>query len=221
MFTSIFSGSLSICCTAVQVTSTLWGCLKTSVYALFVGTGVRYYIFSDEGDRVKTYLFKTFASMFAGSLALASSTMPSNGSVIREKNISFSLAEEAAKEAVSTCASKGYQVTATVVDRAGDVKVIYRADGAGPHTIDASRRKAYTSASAKNGTTAMLSASQGNPAAQNLGQIDGFLLLGGGLPIRSGEAVIGAIGVGGAPGGPLDDLCAQAGIDKIADRISH
>lgn len=140
--------------------------------------------------------------------------------VLVQKNISLNLAHMAAQAAVENCLASGYQVAATVVDVAGDVKATLRADGAGPHTADASRRKAYTSASAKNTTSAMLAASQSNPAAQNLGQIDGFLLLGGGIPIRVGSIVIGAIGVGGAPGGPLDEVCAQAGIDKIKDKLT-
>lgn len=166
----------------------------------------------------KRFTVLTVALLAASPVALAAS--PSAGFKI-ESNITLALAEEAAKEAVANCATKGYQVAATVVDKAGDVKAIFRADGAGPHTIDASRRKAYTSASAKNGTSAMLATSQSNPAAANLGAIDGFLLLGGGLPIRAGSIVIGAIGVGGAPGGPLDDQCAQAGIDKIKDRLGN
>jgi uncharacterized protein GlcG (DUF336 family) len=52
-----------------------------------------------------------------------------------------------------------------------------------------------------------------------LGQIDGFLILGGGVPIRAGDEIIGAIGVGGAPGGHLDDQCAEAAIAKIRDRL--
>jgi len=62
--------------------------------------------------------------------------------------------------------------------------------------------------------------SQKNPGAQNLGQIEGFLLLGGGMPVRAGNDVIGAIGVGGAPGGHLDDQCAQAAIDRIKGRLN-
>ncbi len=93
-------------------------------------------------------------------------------------------------------------------------------DRAGPHTIDSSRRKANTSASLRVNTTALLELSQKNPAAANLGQIDGFMLVGGGLPIRAGSEVIGGIGVGGAPGGHLDDQCSQAGIDKIKDRLN-
>jgi uncharacterized protein GlcG (DUF336 family) len=50
--------------------------------------------------------------------------------------------------------------------------------------------------------------------------IDGLLILGGGLPIHAGDEVIGAIGIGGAPGGHLDDQCAEAGIAKIRDRLN-
>jgi uncharacterized protein GlcG (DUF336 family) len=137
-----------------------------------------------------------------------------------EKNIPLAIANEIAAAAVAECQAKGYAVTATVVDRAGQIKAVQRADNAGPHTIDASSRKAYTSASARGNTTAMMEASQKNPGAQNLGQIPGFLLLGGGMPIRAGNDVIGAVGVGGAPGGHLDDQCALAAIEKVKDRLN-
>ncbi|WP_374029670.1 heme-binding protein [Bdellovibrio bacteriovorus] len=138
-----------------------------------------------------------------------------NAATVDEKNITMDAALIISQAAVENCASKGYAVAATVVDASGDTKVTLRNEAAGPHTLDASRRKAYTSASAKQPTSAMLATSQSNPTAQNLGQIDGFLLLGGGIPIRINNIVVGAIGVGGAPGGPLDDQCAQAGIDKL------
>ena len=136
-----------------------------------------------------------------------------------EKNLPLALANEAAGAAVEACRAKGWLVSAAVVDRAGILLVQQRADGAGPHTLDSSRRKAYTSASMKSPTTALMEMTLKNPSALNLSKIDGFLLLGGGLPIRAGDEVIGAIGVGGAPGGPLDDQCAEAGIDKIRDRL--
>lgn len=60
----------------------------------------------------------------------------------------------------------------------------------------------------------MLLASQTNPEAQNLGQIDGFLLLGGCIPLKMAGIIIGGIGVGGAPNGTIDEICAQAGIDS-------
>ena len=101
----------------------------------------------------------------------------------------------------------------------GAVDAVQRGDGAGPHTLEASRLKAYTSASAKNTTLAIMEGSQKNPAAANLGQIPGYLLLGGGVPVKVGNEVIGAVGVGGAPGGHLDEQCAVAGIAKVQDLL--
>lgn len=147
----------------------------------------------------------------------ARSNSSSKQPLVINQNISMEMAQTAVLAAIESCAAKGYQVSATVVDSSGVLVASARADGAGPHTVSASRRKAYTAASARNATSAMLATSQSNPTAQHLGDIDEFLLLGGGLPIRSDSgAVIGGIGVGGAPGGPIDEQCAQAGLDKLA-----
>lgn len=116
-------------------------------------------------------------------------------------------------------AANAQAVAATVVDRAGQVRAQLRADNAGPHTLEASRLKAYTSASAKNSTSAIMEGSQKNPGAANLGQIPGYLLLGGGLPVKAGNEVIGAVGIGGAPGGHLDEQCAKAAIDQVQELL--
>jgi uncharacterized protein GlcG (DUF336 family) len=159
---------------------------------------------------------KTLA--FAAVAALVS-TAASAQAVRTERNISLDLANQIAAATVADCSAKGYNVTATVVDRGGLVRAVQRADNAGPHTLDASRQKAYTSASARNATTAMLEAVQKNPGAATLVDIPGFLVLGGGVPIRAGNDVIGAVGVGGAPGGHLDEQCALAGIDKVKEAL--
>ena len=152
-------------------------------------------------------------------LLLAAATGATAQGVRTEKNMSLALAQEAAAEAVSACLKNGYNVSATVVDRAGQNRAQLRGDLAGPHTISTSQRKAYMSASTRGNTSATVENVLKNPASAGIGQIEGFILLGGGMPIRSGNEVIGAIGVGGAPGGHLDDQCAQAGIDKIKDRL--
>lgn len=133
--------------------------------------------------------------------------------------MSLPLASQIAAEAVSACAANGYAVSAAVVDRAGVVRALLRADNAGAHTIGASQQKAWTSASAKNTTLAMMEGSQKNPAAANLGDIPGFLLLGGGVPIKVGNETIGAVGVGGAPGGHLDEQCAVAALEKVKGQL--
>lgn len=156
-------------------------------------------------------------ALAAGLAALA---FNAGAQVRSERQMPLNLALEAAQAAVADCGTRNYAVTATVVDRAGQVKAVVRADNAGPHTVDASRRKAYTSASSRTPTTGMMENIQKNPQAQFLYLIDGFLPVGGGMPIRVGNEVIGAIGVGGAPGGQLDDQCAQAGIGKIQERLN-
>ncbi|MFH6597454.1 heme-binding protein [Ectopseudomonas khazarica] len=132
-----------------------------------------------------------------------------NGAVLNEGNLSTADAQKLASATVAACSAKGYNVSASVVDRAGLLKAFARADNAGPHTIEASRAKAFTSASAKAPTLAIMENAQKNPGAANLTDIPGFLLLGGGVPVKAGDTVIGAIGVAGAPGGHLDAQCAD------------
>ena len=152
------------------------------------------------------------------ALTLAAS-LASAQAVRTEKNMSLELANQIASATVAACSADKFNVTATVVDRAGSVRAVQRADNAGPHTLGASQEKAYTSASAKNTTLAMMEGAQKNPAAANLVYIPGFLLVGGGVPVKVGNEVIGAVGVGGAPGGNLDEQCAMAALDKVKELL--
>jgi len=152
------------------------------------------------------------ALLAASALAQAQSAQPL---VRSERTVSLELANQIAAATVAACSANGHAVTATVVDRAGHVRAVQRADNAGPHTLEASRLKAWTSASARNTTLAMMEASQKNPAAANLKDIPGYLLLGGGVPVRAGNEVIGAVGVGGAPGGHLDEQCALSALETV------
>lgn len=158
----------------------------------------------------------------AAALLVASLAAPLTAgaqSVRTERNMSLDLANRLAAETVAACAAGGYAVTATVVDRAGSVRAVQRADLAGPHSVDSSLRKAYTSASIRNSTSAVMEAAQKNPGAANLVHMPGFLLLGGGVPVRAGNEVIGAVGVGGAPSGQLDEQCATAAIETLREAL--
>ncbi|WP_066268782.1 GlcG/HbpS family heme-binding protein [Hydrogenophaga palleronii] len=159
----------------------------------------------------------TKASILA--LTLSAASLAGAQSVRTEKNMSLDLANRIASATVAACSAAGHNVAVTVVDRAGGVRAVQRADNAGPHTLEASRLKAYTSASAKNTTLAMMEAAQKNPAAANLVNIPGYLLLGGGVPVKVGNEVIGAVGVGGAPGGHLDEQCAVAALDTVKELL--
>ena len=148
---------------------------------------------------------------------LAATSLAQAQAVRSDKNLSLELANQIAAAGVAACQASGYAVTTTVVDRAGGVRAVQRADNAGPHTLEASRLKAYTSASAKNNTLAMMETAQKKPGAANLVNIPGFLLLGGGVPVKVGNDVIGAVGIGGAPAGNLDEQCPIAALDKVKD----
>jgi uncharacterized protein GlcG (DUF336 family) len=134
----------------------------------------------------------------------------------RETVLPLSLAAKAATAAVEKCTQGGFKVSAAVVDRAGVIRVLMRADGAGSHTADSSRKKAYTAASLGRTTSELGELLVKMPNLQALREMnDNVLILGGGLPIQFGNEVVGGIGVGGAPGTHLDDACAQAGLDAI------
>ena len=148
---------------------------------------------------------KRTITLAALTLASIAATSANAQGVRTEKNMSLELASQIAAHTVAACTASGYNVTATVVDRAGGVRAVQRADNAGPHTVEASRAKAFTSASAKAPTLAVMENAQKNPAAANLRDIPGFLLLGGGVPVKVDNEVIGAVGVAGALGGHLDD----------------
>ncbi|MGH6809566.1 MAG: GlcG/HbpS family heme-binding protein [Ensifer adhaerens] len=153
---------------------------------------------------------------FAAMLGLAA---PAAADLLQERNMPLDLAVSIASEAVEACAADKYNVTAAVVDRAGVLRALQRADRAGPHTVDAARAKAFTSASSRTPTSKMAENIQKNPAAAELTSIDGFLVLAGGVPIKAGDETIGAIGVGGAPGGNLDEACALSALEKVKDQL--
>lgn len=134
----------------------------------------------------------------------------------REAVLPLSLAGKAASAALDKCAQDGYRVSVAVVDRAGILRSFVRADGAGPHTVESSQKKAYTAASMRGPTANVAELIAKTPAVQGLQHMnDKILFLAGGLPIDIAGEVVGGIGVGGAPGGQLDAACAQAGLDSI------
>ncbi|MBK6617090.1 MAG: heme-binding protein [Nitrosomonas sp.] len=134
----------------------------------------------------------------------------------REAFLPLDLAYKAVQVAIHTCQKNGYRVSVSVVDRAGVLRAMGRDDGAGPHTVDSSRRKAYTAASMRRTTSELAGMVSQNPTLKGLHDMnEQILILGGGLPIEIAGEVVGGIGVGGAPGTQLDDACAQAGLHAI------
>ena len=136
--------------------------------------------------------------------------------LVAQKALSLEAAQAVALGALEKCRADGYKVSVSVVDASGILKAFVRDDTTGPHTVELSRRKAYTALTFKrtSGETAQAWAKQAP-----VPNIEGTVGLAGGVPIRAGNEVVGAIGVSGAPGGDRDEACANAGIAKIADKL--
>jgi uncharacterized protein GlcG (DUF336 family) len=131
-----------------------------------------------------------------------------------EKNVSMGLSLAIIQGAIEQCTKDGYKVSVTIVDKSGNVAAQLRGDGTGPHTMEFSRLKAYT-ARTRNQTSLQTMKLLEDPANAFIRQIPGVVGVGGGVPIRAGNEVIGGVGVSGAPGGEKDEVCANAGLAKV------
>lgn len=131
------------------------------------------------------------------------------------------LAQTMAQAAMLACRDNGYQVGVTVVDRFGIPQVFLRDRFAGAHVFETSRRKAWTAVSFRTNTTDLAIATAAGTPASAIRHLTEALPLGGGLVvIEGGGSIVAGIGVSGAPDPELDDICAEAGIAAIEDRIA-
>ena len=136
--------------------------------------------------------------------------------VAAERNVTLTAATEAAQATVDKCRADGFRVSVVVIDRGGNIKATLRDDGSSPHTVDTARKKALTSFFFRIPSADFVGRVAANPGLRD---IKDTIALGGGLPLRSGGEVVGAIGVGGAPSGDADQACAQAGVDRITGKL--
>ena len=157
---------------------------------------------------------KTFAGL---AIATALSSTVFAQALITQKNISLAMAQTIAQAALAQCESMGFKVSAAVVDRGGLTIVMLRGDGAGLHTPEGAERKAYTARTFSQPSADFVKRLSDRPDTVGSRQYTRVLALGGGLPIKAGNEVVGAVGISGSPG--KDDVCSQAGIDKVADHL--
>ena len=145
-------------------------------------------------------------------------SLPASAQLLNQKSVSAAMAMTMAQTALDTCKTNGFAVSVTVVGRAGEVLVQIRGDGAGPHTVENSFRKAYTSRTFRTSSAEWTKNLANNPT-RGPQFLTNVIALAGALPIKVGEETIGAMGVSGAPGGEKDEVCVQAGLDKVADQL--
>lgn len=156
-----------------------------------------------------------------GALAMAG---PAHAAPHVEKSIPLDWALTAATAAEAKCSDLGFDVTVTVVDQRAQPRVQLMKEGAFPHTIHTSGRKAMTAASRREATSVIEAENEHEPTLGAVFNEIGLITLSGGLPILFDGQVIGGIGIAGSPGEDhtgkeFDDICAEAGIAAIADKL--
>lgn len=157
-------------------------------------------------------------ALVAGSLG--SATAQAQDATVSYEALTPELALELAQATLEACRERGFQIAVTVVDRSGLTQVVLRDRYAGIHTVDTATRKAWTAASFKTNTLDLSEVAKEGGEMWALRLVTNALPLGGGIYIENGDgALLGAVGVSGAPGGEMDHECAEVGLSTIEDQI--
>ena len=155
---------------------------------------------------------------FAFAAAALAVALPASAQTIARKDLSAEAAVTIATVAIADCKAKGWSVSVAVVGRNGELILHVRGDGTGPHTMDNSFRKAYTSRTFRIPSGELVKRLKDNPQL-SLVTLPNVVAGQGALPIKIGDDTIGAAGASGAPGGEKDEACIQTGLDKIKDQL--
>jgi uncharacterized protein GlcG (DUF336 family) len=162
-------------------------------------------------------------TMVQAGVALALSALaaaPGNSQgLLKKTTLSAALAHEALTTAVETCAKQDQQVTGVVLDSSGVQQVFLRGDNAGIHTVEGADFKAYTALSFRTDGIDLVERSKNGRVPGAINSLPRLMLAQGGVVIKVGDEVVGAIGIAGARGNNIDTACARAGIDQIKDRL--
>lgn len=130
------------------------------------------------------------------------------------------LATGVAQAAIADCAANGYKVGVTVVDSKAGVRLILAQDEARQQAVASSTAKAVTVIRYRQSSGALAQrASTDSKLAAEIAADATLRARAGGLPLVIKGEIIGAIGVGGAPGGEKDEACAAHAIARYPDRL--
>src|SRR5450631_2762616 len=157
----------------------------------------------------------SFRLAAAALAAIVAAPGAAGAQVLMERNVSVHMALTIAETALAEC---GTRVSVAVLDRAGRLRVFLQGDGASPHNLELSRRKAYTALTFRQTSAEWATRTETTLSGQRM--LADVIPLAGGVPIKAGEDTIGGVGLSGAPmGGAQEEACARAGIAKVADQL--
>jgi uncharacterized protein GlcG (DUF336 family) len=155
-------------------------------------------------------------SLMAGVIALSAGALAQDG-LPTQKMLTIDVAQTIAQDAMAQCRANGYKVTVTVVDSANVLKAFLRDDGASMATVEVGRMKANSVMAFGRPSGPPANLPPGTPAPPPV--LPGTINAMGGVPIKVGDQLIGAVSVSGAPGGDKDAACANSALAKVADKL--
>jgi uncharacterized protein GlcG (DUF336 family) len=150
-------------------------------------------------------------------IAVALPTLAAQPDMLPVKQIGMELARDIASHAIEACRKQGYNVSAVVLDRAGNVQAALRDTLATCHTLEIAERKAGMAVMSGSDTGEFRDARA--DIRPELNHINGLIVMDGAVPIRAAGNLLGAIGVSGAPGGDKDKACAVAALKTVEERL--
>lgn len=139
--------------------------------------------------------------------------------IVTYKSLAPDTAFALAHAALEQCRKDGYQVAVVVIDRFGSPLVMLRDRYAGLAAPATATGKAWTAVNFTRNTSDLLKSIHDGQLSPGLANLPNVVMLSGGLVIESGGALLGGLGVAGAPGGDKDEACAKAGLDSIRDKL--
>jgi len=148
-------------------------------------------------------------------LICAAPAVAADEALVEFKIMTLDTAQAAATKTLESCRKRGFQVAVAVVDRFGNLQVLLKDRFAGPHTPDTARRKAWTAVSFRTATGELATLTGPGKPQSAARDIEGALMLGGGITVEAAGSIVGGIGVSGAPSGEDDEGCANDGLNAI------
>jgi len=162
---------------------------------------------------VKKWLSVVFMGLMSFGVSQAEEAEPVLA--VSVPRLSLEVAQNMAMAAILECRKKGISVSATVVDRSGNIQAQLRDTLAPPVALNISYKKAFTAVNFnQKGSQVKQQLGTGLPFADKR-----LVFMAGSVPIQAGGKLYGAIGVSGAPSGVTDETCALAGLESQLDDL--
>ncbi len=161
-------------------------------------------------NRTLTALTALTALLLGGAPARSADVIPTH-------RLSAQLATDIALASIAACEKMTYRITAVVLDYDGIPIALIRGDGAGIHTVQAAQDKAFTSVTYGRDGSETAKLFKNDPTNGVILKEPRLLPGDGGMPIKIGTEVVGALGISGSPG--KDEVCGNAALDTVRARL--